>query len=57
MNNCPDCGYVVKYQRTEDDVATTHTYYICPRCTAEWEVTVMKDNDEVLYISPVKGGD
>ena len=56
MNYCPDCGGIVEYQRTVDDVATTHTYYHCSRCTADWEETVSKDTNEVLHISPVRGG-
>lgn len=56
MNHCPDCGDLVFYERTEPDVATTHTYWHCSRCGADWEETVSKDTDEVLHISPVRGG-
>lgn len=57
MNHCPDCGAQVEYRNTKDDVATTHTIWHCPRCTADWEETVVKATDEVLHINPVKGGD
>ncbi len=57
MNYCPDCSERVVYTGTTDDVATTHTRYSCPKCTADWEETVSKDTGKVLHISPVEGGD
>ncbi len=56
MNYCPSCGALVEFARTENDVATTHTYWDCPRCGAEWEKTVSKETDKTLHISPVEGG-
>jgi len=58
VNNCPDCGNKVEFQDTDDDVATIHTTWHCPKCTADWEETVMKGaEEEVLHISPVEGGE
>lgn len=58
MNYCPECGEIVELQRTEDDVATTHNYYHCSLCRADWEETTTRGGvEEVLHISPVKGGE
>ena len=57
MNYCPDCGAPVKFERTENDVATMHTHYGCSGCGAGWLETISKEDDGTLHISPVKGGD
>jgi len=57
MNYYPDCGGDVEYIDTKEDVATQHTYWHCPRCTAGWEETTEKASEKVLHISPVGGGD
>lgn len=58
MNHCPDCGAQVEFQDTEDDVATIHTKWHCPRCGTDWEETVSKGAEEVvLHISPVREGE
>ena len=58
MNNCPDCGAPLDFVSTLNDVATGHTRWRCPKCTAEWEETFTRGAEEkVLHIVPVEGGD
>jgi len=58
MNHCPDCGSILEFINTIDDVATFHSQFRCPKCTAEWEETVEKGYvDKLLSIVRVEGGE